>query len=98
MSYGNGDRRDRYIDPSGGRQSGMDDHTRDDTVGPPAGNPTGWRSDGQWEHATLRRAVVHGVRLYNDGDFHESHDCFENVCATVNNAYDQNGVSITATL
>ena len=55
----------------------MDEHTRDDSVGPPAGNPTGWRADGQWEHATLRRAVVHGVRLFNDGEFHESHDCFE---------------------
>ena len=55
----------------------MDDHTRDDSVGPPSGNPTGWRDDGQWEHATLRRAVVHGVALYNDGAFHESHDCFE---------------------
>ena len=57
----------------------MDDHTRDDTVGPPAaGNPTGWHADrGTWEHGTLRRAVVHGVRLYNAGEFHESHDCFE---------------------
>ena len=57
----------------------MDDHTRDDTVGPPAtGNPTGWDGDrGTWEHGTLRRAVVHGVRLYNAGEFHESHDCFE---------------------
>ena len=55
----------------------MDDHTRDASVGPPAENPTGWRDDGQWEHATLRRATVHGVRLYNSGEFHESHDCFE---------------------
>ena len=55
----------------------MDDHTRDDSVDPPTGDPTGWRADGQWEHATLRRAVVHGVALYNAGDFHESHDCFE---------------------
>jgi predicted metal-dependent hydrolase len=55
----------------------MDDHTRDPTVGPPDGNPSGWRADGQWEHETLRRAVVHGVRLYNSGEFHESHDCFE---------------------
>src|SRR6056297_1698919 len=57
----------------------MDDHTRDDTVGPPvSGNPTGWRA-GQaesngWEHGTLRKAVVHGVRLYNAGEYHE---CFE---------------------
>ena len=58
----------------------MDDHTRDPSVGPPAGDPTGWRSDGQWEHATLRRAVVHGVRLYNAGEYHES---FENVWPSV---------------
>jgi predicted metal-dependent hydrolase len=56
----------------------MDDHTRDASVGPPArGDPAGWRADGQWEHATLRRATEHGVRLYNAGEFHESHDCFE---------------------
>jgi hypothetical protein len=60
----------------------MDDHTRDYTVGPPvAGDPTGWRADraesNGWEHGTLRRAVVHGVRLYNAGAYHESHDCFE---------------------
>jgi predicted metal-dependent hydrolase len=30
-----------------------------------------------WEHGTLRRATVHGVRLYNSGAYHESHDCFE---------------------
>ena len=30
------------------------------------------------ERGTLRRAVVHGVRLYNSVAFHESHDCFEN--------------------
>jgi predicted metal-dependent hydrolase len=57
----------------------MNDHTRDSTVEPPsAGTPTGWHADrAEWEHATLRRAVVHGVRLYNVGEFHESHDCFE---------------------
>jgi predicted metal-dependent hydrolase len=55
----------------------MDDHTRDPSVGPPVGDPTGWRDDGRWEHATLRRAVVHGVRLYNSNEYHESHDCFE---------------------
>ncbi|CAI49422.1 DUF309 family protein [Natronomonas pharaonis DSM 2160] len=60
----------------------MDDHTVDNDVPPPTnGDPTGWqrrrgRSNG-WEHGTLRRAVVHGVRLYNDGAYHESHDCFE---------------------
>jgi predicted metal-dependent hydrolase len=55
----------------------MDDHTRDPSVDPPAGSPTGWRDDGQWEHATLRRATVHGVALFNAGAYHESHDCFE---------------------
>jgi predicted metal-dependent hydrolase len=60
----------------------MDDHTRDDTVGPPvSGDPTGWRAEqaesNGWEHGTLRKAVVHGVRLYNAGEYHESHDCFE---------------------
>ena len=56
----------------------MDEHTRDPGVAPPLGDPTGWRSDvRQWEHATLRRAIEHGVRLFNDGAFHESHDCFE---------------------
>ncbi|WP_277553094.1 DUF309 domain-containing protein [Halobaculum limi] len=56
----------------------MDDHTRDPSVAPPLGDPTGWRSaERVWEHATLRRATEHGVRLFNSGDFHESHDCFE---------------------
>lgn len=57
----------------------MDDHTRDERVAPPReGNPTGWNADRSvWEHATLRRAVVHGIRLYNAGAYHESHDCFE---------------------
>jgi len=55
----------------------MDNHTRDPSVDPPPGDPTGWREDGRWEHATLRRATVHGVRLYNAGAYHESHDCFE---------------------
>lgn len=56
----------------------MDEHTRDPTVDPPAGNPTGWdAAAGRWEHATLRRASVYGVALFNAGDYHESHDCFE---------------------
>lgn len=64
----------------------MDEHTRDPAVEPPDGEPAGWLPDatfgegpdtGRWEHATLRRATVHGVRLYNSGAFHESHDCFE---------------------
>lgn len=56
----------------------MADHTSDPTVPPPRGNPTGWDDGSEcWEHATLRRAVCHGVRLFNVGAFHESHDCFE---------------------
>ena len=60
----------------------MDDHTRDRSVAPPlSGTPAGWSAiraaSNGWEHGTLRRAVVHGVRLFNDGAFHESHDCFE---------------------
>lgn len=58
----------------------MDEHTRDPSVGPPPASraPTGWLPDeGRWEHGTLRRATVHGVRLFNSGEFHESHDCFE---------------------
>lgn len=57
----------------------MDDHTQDPTVKPPSsGNPTGWDSTtNEWQHATLRRAVVNGVHLYNSGDFHASHDQFE---------------------
>jgi predicted metal-dependent hydrolase len=56
----------------------MDDHTRDPTVGPPVGRPTGWDvTSGQWEHATLRAATVHGVALYNSGKYHAAHDCFE---------------------
>ena len=60
----------------------MDEHTRDPGVPPPLGNPTGWQRNptgrgGYWEHATLRRAVYHGVRLYNAGAYHEAHDCFE---------------------
>ena len=60
----------------------MDEHTRDDDVPPPlGGEPSGWSAtraaSNGWEHGTLRRAVVHGVRLYNSGEYHESHDCFE---------------------
>jgi hypothetical protein len=60
----------------------MTDHTRDNDIPPPiSGDPTGWsaeRTDSNgWEHGTLRRATIHGVRLYNSGAYHESHDCFE---------------------
>lgn len=71
----------------------MDDHTRDDTVGPPpAGEPTGWLpEENRWKHGTLRRATIHGVRLYNSGEFHESHDCFEDVWPGVNSLYQSIG-------
>lgn len=62
----------------------MDDHTRDPGVGPPAGNPTGWREDGRWEHATLRRAVLHGARLPRSGEYHES---LENVRMNIDSSY-----------
>jgi predicted metal-dependent hydrolase len=57
----------------------MDEHTDDPAVEPPrSGAPTGFDPDSKtWEHATLRRATAHGVRLYNAGAFHEAHDCFE---------------------
>ncbi|GAB3418354.1 DUF309 domain-containing protein [Haloparvum alkalitolerans] len=56
----------------------MDDHTRDPGVAPPLGDPSGWRADDRvWEHATLRRATEHGVRLFNAGEYHAAHDCFE---------------------
>lgn len=56
----------------------MTDHTSADAPPPEAGNPTGWCPERHsWEHGTLRQAVIHGVRLYNAGAFHESHDCFE---------------------
>jgi len=60
------------------RKAAVDEHTRDLTVAPPDGEPTGWLpEEDRWAHGTLRRAVIHGVRLYNAGAFHESHDCFE---------------------
>jgi hypothetical protein len=69
----------------------MDDHTCDDTVDPPAsGDPTGWSpKQRRWEHGTPRWAVIHGIRLYNAGASHESHDCFENVWPSVTKSYCQ---------
>ena len=56
----------------------MDEHTNATGVDPPKTAVPGWLSDqNRWEHATLRRATVHGVALFNDGAYHESHDCFE---------------------
>ena len=65
------------VGPTG---AAMDEHTRDPSVPPPpAGRePTGWDADAdRWAHATLRRAVVHGARLFNDRAYHGAHDCFE---------------------
>lgn len=56
----------------------MDEHTHDPNAPSPAGDPTGWLpGQDRWEHGTLRRAVIHGIRLYNAEEYHESHDCFE---------------------
>jgi len=58
----------------------VDEHTTDPTVPPPPPGraPTGWLPEAnRWEHDTLREATVRGVRLYNSGAYHESHDCFE---------------------
>lgn len=61
------------------RISVVDDHTSDAAVDPPeAGNPTGWEpATRRWEHATLRAATLHGASLYNVGEYHDAHDCFE---------------------
>jgi hypothetical protein len=68
----------------------VDDHTSADGVAPPRGSPTGWDADRRWwTHTTLRRATVHGVRLYNSGAYHDSHDCFENTWSSVNKSYRQ---------
>lgn len=79
----------------------MDEHTRDPSVPAPEGDPTGWHqggvvdpdgernrgpANGYWEHATLRRATIHGVRLFNSGEYHES---FENIWLSVNKSYRQ---------
>ncbi|WP_096592633.1 DUF309 domain-containing protein [Halorubrum ezzemoulense] len=49
----------------------------DASSGDADGLPDAQAVGGYWEHATLRRATEHGVRLFNDGAYHESHDCFE---------------------
>lgn len=57
----------------------VDEHTRDPSVNPPTTTtaPTGWRNDSQWEHATLRKATLHGIELFNAQRYIDSHDCFE---------------------
>ncbi|MFW5965719.1 MAG: DUF309 domain-containing protein [Halodesulfurarchaeum sp.] len=67
----------------------MNDHTREEGVDPPPDglNPPGWRPDlGRWEHDTLRKATMHGVRLVNAGAYHEAHDCFEDEWFNYGNA------------
>ncbi|GAB7009690.1 DUF309 domain-containing protein [Halorubrum trueperi] len=59
--------------PTGWHAAESDDPPFDDD--PPSDDEQ--LGGGYWEHATLRRATEHGVRLFNAGDFHESHDCFE---------------------
>lgn len=61
------------------RVTNVDEHTTDPDVPPPTrGQPTGFLPEtGRWEHDTLRRATVHGIRLFNTAQYHESHDCFE---------------------
>lgn len=59
---------DRAPDPSA-----ADDE--DGSTGGSSGGPRDAQvAGGYWEHATLRRATEHGVRLFNDGAYHESHD------------------------
>lgn len=57
----------------------MSEHTNRADVSPPSNPQTsGWNTaEQQWEHPTLRKATVHGIRLYNVSEYHESHDCFE---------------------
>ena len=64
----------------------MDDHTLDDTR---RGDPTGWRADGRWERATLRRTTEHGVWLCNADEIHVSHDCFDNEWSIVHKSHRQ---------
>ncbi|WP_222918871.1 hypothetical protein [Natrinema sp. SYSU A 869] len=64
----------------------MDEYIRDAATDPPVGTPVRWTpSAGRWEHTTLRRATVHGVRPFTDGTFRGSHDCFETDCSSVTN-------------
>ena len=59
--------------PTGWHAAEQRDGETDPTEGPADAALAG----GYWEHATLRRATEHGVRLFNAGEYHESHDCFE---------------------
>ncbi|MFT4946374.1 MAG: putative metal-dependent hydrolase [Natronomonas sp.] len=80
----------------------MDEHTNASGVDPPAEDVPGWLPEqSRWEHATLRRATVHGIALFNDGAYHESHDCFEAEWynygrGTVESAYARGMVQVAA--
>ncbi|MXR51206.1 DUF309 domain-containing protein [Halovenus sp. WSH3] len=80
----------------------MDEHTDAEGVDPPAENVPGWLPDrNRWEHATLRRATLHGVALFNDAAYHEAHDCFEAEWynygrGTVESAYARGMVQVAA--
>ncbi|OYR85838.1 hypothetical protein DJ84_01570, partial [Halorubrum ezzemoulense] len=65
-------------DPTGWHAGDRPDSSAAGDEGGSSGGPPDPRAvGGYWEHATLRRATEHGVRLFNDGAYHESHDCFE---------------------
>jgi len=64
-------------DPTGWHAGDSSAASSDDTGESSGDLPDARVVGGYWEHATLRRATEHGVRLFNDGAYHESHDCFE---------------------
>jgi predicted metal-dependent hydrolase len=66
-------------DPTGWHAAGEGSEAADDPESADDRDPAddARLAGGHWEHATLRRATEHGVRLFNAGEYHESHDCFE---------------------
>jgi hypothetical protein len=64
-------------DPTGWHAAGEGSGTGDRGADGDADGRGARLAGGYWEHATLRRATEHGVRLFNAGEYHESHDCFE---------------------
>ncbi|SNR50151.1 DUF309 domain-containing protein [Halorubrum vacuolatum] len=81
--------RDPGVAPPLGNPTGWNSVSTDRDPGDPSADTSETPSEGSgsppdavlaggyWEHATLRRATEHGIRLFNAGAFHESHDCFE---------------------
>jgi len=57
-----------------GWHAGDSGPAEDDGGARPGDTPDTRVVGGYWEYATLRRATEHGVRLFNDGAYHESHD------------------------